>query len=360
MSSSSRFVRSENANPWDFDGPMGQGRQADDENSDSDLDMSPKEEAAHLLADQLADLYFSSTISAKQLCTMCYYAAKAGVVNERIEAYAFAPETRTGKETESGNFQKHLDIMMGLNVAKRSLHHLAIPGSDRHQLGRGIVDLPIRAPHEIVQEEIDADPTLLYRTEELVSSGDLPDNYFSHPVVMRSPSTTIPYALYSDSVPYSKVDSAVGFWLTNIASGRKHIAAIMRKSQLCKCGCKGWCSFYPVLSFFGGPSNVWRRASTRNLLFKAMSFRVAARLRSWLACKSQQGRVSCTARVIGWSSVSGSLYHLLQAAPALAFFAIAPTRTCTTQRGCRSSISLGLTTLTKITKGLQPIAKSRR
>ena len=44
--------------PWDFDGPMdGEGIE-EAENSDSDLDLSPKEQAANNFIEVLTDLYF--------------------------------------------------------------------------------------------------------------------------------------------------------------------------------------------------------------------------------------------------------------------------------------------------------------
>ena len=240
-------------NPWDVDGVLGGPPDVrdleDGENSDSDLELSEEDQAAHDFVEVLTDLYFSSTISAKTLCVLCHYAQTAGIKHERLHAYAFAPTTRTGKDTESGNFQKHLNVFMGLYEAKRNLHNLRVPGSSRLDLGRGIVDMPVRAPHEVVEQEVQADPQLVYKTQELVMGDQLPPSYHNHPVVVGSPEPPIPYALYSDAVPYSKVDSAIGFWLCNIVTGSRHIVAIMRKAQLCKCGCKGWCSFWPVLEF---------------------------------------------------------------------------------------------------------------
>eukprot|EP00969_Alexandrium_andersonii_P121853 5387748-Alexandrium_andersonii.AAC.1 len=31
-----------------------------------------------------------------------------------------------------------------------------------------------------------------------------------------------------------------------MASGRRHLCAVLRKSEMCKCGCRGWCSVFSV------------------------------------------------------------------------------------------------------------------
>ena len=63
----------------------------------------------------------------------------------------------------------------------------------------------------------------------------------------------MPYALYLDGVPFSLTrvgyDTVVGFWVINLVSQRRHLVTALRKSDMCKCGCKGWCSFANVFFF---------------------------------------------------------------------------------------------------------------
>ena len=35
----------------------------------------------------------------------------------------------------------------------------------------------------------------------------------------------------------------------NLVTGRRHVMGVLRKHVCCRCGCKGWCSLYPLLSF---------------------------------------------------------------------------------------------------------------
>ena len=59
----------------------------------------------------------------------------------------------------------------------------------------------------------------------------------------------LPLVLYADGVPYSQTDSLVGFWIYNLISERRHLVAAVKKRNLCKCGCKGWCGLYIIFEF---------------------------------------------------------------------------------------------------------------
>eukprot|EP00959_Pyramimonas_sp_CCMP1952_P067548 1410007-Pyramimonas_sp.AAC.1 len=54
--------------------------------------------------------------------------------------------------------------------------------------------------------------------------------------------------MYVDGVQFSRTDSVIGFFCFNIASGIRHLCATLRKSELCSCGCRGWCSVFPILA----------------------------------------------------------------------------------------------------------------
>ena len=56
-------------------------------------------------------------------------------------------------------------------------------------------------------------------------------------------------ALYIDGVPYSRHDGFLGFWVYNLITWKRHLAVVLRKSQMCACGCRKWCSLWPVFRF---------------------------------------------------------------------------------------------------------------
>ena len=50
-------------------------------------------------------------------------------------------------------------------------------------------------------------------------------------------------------VPYTKEESFIGFFVYNLITGTRHLSVILRKSDLCACGCRGWCTLYTVFQF---------------------------------------------------------------------------------------------------------------
>jgi hypothetical protein len=73
------------------------------------------------------------------------------------------------------------------------------------------------------------------------------DHYTEH--ASKSEIPLYPMALYLDGVVFQKRDSTLGFWLYNLLTGTRQLFAVLKKSQLCKCGCRGWCTLYNVFSF---------------------------------------------------------------------------------------------------------------
>ena len=71
----------------------------------------------------------------------------------------------------------------------------------------------------------------------------------THPVVLLHLYRAFPLALYLDGVPYTKLDGVIGFWIYNLVTNVRHLLGVIRKSKICRCGCRGWCSFFPVFLF---------------------------------------------------------------------------------------------------------------
>ena len=53
--------------------------------------------------------------------------------------------------------------------------------------------------------------------------------------------------LYWDGVQYNKKDTFLGIFMKNILTGKATLLCVLRKEDVCKCGCRGWCSQYPIL-----------------------------------------------------------------------------------------------------------------
>lgn len=60
-------------------------------------------------------------------------------------------------------------------------------------------------------------------------------------------------SLYLDGIRFTrsdrtgKTDSLSAYFAHTFKSKRRHPLAVLRKSQLCRCGCRGWCSQYPIM-----------------------------------------------------------------------------------------------------------------
>ena len=60
----------------------------------------------------------------------------------------------------------------------------------------------------------------------------------------------IPLAFYLDGAQYTKTGSTVlVFVVCNLASGSRHLVAVLKKKDMCRCGCRGWCSVRPIMQF---------------------------------------------------------------------------------------------------------------
>ena len=57
-----------------------------------------------------------------------------------------------------------------------------------------------------------------------------------------------PLCFYADGVVYERTDSVIGFWIQFLHSPRRHLWAVIRHTEVCGCGCRGWCSYYPIWS----------------------------------------------------------------------------------------------------------------
>ena len=50
-----------------------------------------------------------------------------------------------------------------------------------------------------------------------------------------------------DKVPYTQTDSVCGIWAINMITGKRHILATVRSRIQCRCGCRGYDTYYPVM-----------------------------------------------------------------------------------------------------------------
>ena len=227
--------------------------EGDDESQESSADEAPPRPASddpvENFVDELLTLYSESSISAKAFCVLCYFASKAGMAG-RCKTYAKKPGS------PSGHYQRFLDAALLLRGRAAQMYELPVVGVlDKERDVRRQYHMYVRPPHEVAMLMPKDDlESVLDKVDAAVRSRSLPATYFDHPVVRRSLSVgdppPVPLGLYMDGVAYSNApDTVLGVWLVNVVTGSRQVLALVRKSHVCDCSCRGWCTYHPLLAF---------------------------------------------------------------------------------------------------------------
>ena len=185
-------------------------------------------------------------LNAFQFCQLMYFAGKAGV--QEATKHGMAPGG------SSGHYQRKLDTVMEGRRNTDIFYSLDVPGTAKHELSRVVQTTVAIVPHEALVEE-SLQPGFHTSLNEW-SASSLPPCYRRHPAVNSEPSEgalggpVLGLSFYIDGVPYSNTDNVIGFRIQNLATRRRHLCAVVRKRTSCQCGCRGWCSLFPIFQFF--------------------------------------------------------------------------------------------------------------
>jgi hypothetical protein len=152
-----------------------------------------------------------------------------------------------GPGRTSGHYSRHLKSVFGFGASAPEHYTMDVPGHAKHDLSRTSHALQVVPLHELMEADVKARPQLLQKLQTAVDNHDLPPVYYDNPIVQTSLEPPMPLGLYLDGVPYSITDTVVGIWLINLIDNSRHIVAIIRKRTTCRCGCRGWCTFYPIM-----------------------------------------------------------------------------------------------------------------
>ena len=185
-------------------------------------------------------------MSAKDICTISYWCGRAGL--QEVGKLGMRPET------SSGNFKRKVDGILKKRLGspgKKNGYLVPMPSFIRASGERGVHDLFCRPPHELVLEEVGQLDVAM-----ALDDWKPPPNYYEHPVVQAmniKGKLVIPLALYLDGVQYGIRDSMLVVTVTNLLTLKKHVVLVIRKRIMCGvkagCGCRGWCSLFPVWAF---------------------------------------------------------------------------------------------------------------
>ena len=202
-------------------------------------------EAQEELVNFLLERHWKGKMTAKDVCLVAWWCGQAGL--SEVGALGLSPTSNTG------NYRRHLDAYLKQQEGETpgtQLYTVPMPAFVRASGDRAVHNLQTRPAHEAVAQEMEA----IDVHKALQSpSFEAPPNFAQHPVaraLQESRKAVIPVAVYMDAVQYAKRDSMVVLTLTNLLTGKKHLLATLRKRVMCGqkagCGCRGWCSLYPL------------------------------------------------------------------------------------------------------------------
>ena len=180
-------------------------------------------------------------MSAKTVCEIAWYAPNARAQG-RVTEFMYKPAASTG------NHAQHLKLALFLDHETESLYTVRMPAQDKYDQNRTVMDLSIVPAHEALHREFQEQPELAFAIDAVAGSAEWTPTYYAHPVAAGYDCFVAPLALYLDGFLYIKEDAILGITMYNLLTMRRHLLAILVRSKMCRCGCKGWCSLYEVFS----------------------------------------------------------------------------------------------------------------
>ena len=152
-------------------------------------------------------------------------------------------------QSSDGNYQKHLDIAI---PPFSPIYTLELPTNVRRRGRRESTTFHINPLQECLAREVQKHPDIIEQSQ----TRQWPPCYTDHPLVIKAQSEgralPLPILVYLDAVRYTaplagRSDSILGIWAYNAISNKRHLLVSLRTLDLCRCGCQGWCTLFPIM-----------------------------------------------------------------------------------------------------------------
>ena len=214
-----------------------------DDSEGLDYDTIPGDIAGEELFNMIVDLKLRNVLSARQACVLAFWAYKAGAQGD-VEKLALHPACQSGK------YSRKFDVVAGTQVDDACLYQVPTAVRHRHDPVRKWCDVPMLLPLEELVAEIREDPEVSAELKRSLDAGELPPLFTQNPLVQGAPAAELvfPLSLYFDGIAHHRLDSALAISCYVTTGGKRHVIAILRRSEICTCGCKGWCSLHSIWS----------------------------------------------------------------------------------------------------------------
>ena len=210
-----------------------------------DLDTVDQDTASIMFEEMLVGLKLSGELPAKQVCVLAFWALKGGLkATEVLRGIATKPTAQTGA------FSRNFDNVFGTSPKEACLYQVDTAMKVRCDASRAFKSIPTAPMHEALADEFVTSDSLTVELRHAIEDNDLPDIYWNHPVVQQASlgEWIFPVMMYLDAVAFGRgnSDSVIGWWAYFMLSRRRHLLAVFRRTDLCSCGCRGWCSLHPI------------------------------------------------------------------------------------------------------------------
>jgi hypothetical protein len=146
----------------------------------------------------------------------------------------------------TGQHWEHLKLVLKLDDVEDEFYWVHMPLSGKHSGSRSLEWVPIIPPPEkLIEGWADTDMQTWQDTDKT-------EQFKQHPVraIAGNDDLVLPYSIYLDTTPFT-TESFYGVFITNLITGRSHLCAILLKSDMCGCGCRGQCTNFEIQSVLG-------------------------------------------------------------------------------------------------------------
>ena len=201
----------------------------------------------------LVGLFITENISSRKLCDIAHYHTLSGGVG--MEDLALKPDDN------NSNHNAHVKVVLGNEFGNESLLYVDAPMYDKKNAARTTVPIPILRPSEALSEHFvghhGAMPLgTLWTPLDTAPLVDAPEAWppaqRGHAVVKRAldegvhPPRVRKIWLFMDAAGFTKNESFEGLFINDLDTGKRWLIAVIRKAEFCQCGCRGFCTLWPV------------------------------------------------------------------------------------------------------------------
>ena len=163
-----------------------------------------------------------------------------------------------------GNAAKKLSTVFGVKAEREFLYQVQVPLSTDDGV-RQMHWVPICLPHEDAARALYVPGTEKLYMRHVTEPNEITPDFASHLVVQRTEKGLegcVPFKVFIDAAGFTKADSFIGWFAGSIYSDQSFCCALLRKADLCRCGCRGQHSIQAVeqalaWSFVWGAQGVW-------------------------------------------------------------------------------------------------------